>query len=413
MSTKKGPPTREGTGRPPPNRPAAGPAPPPAPKRPQLRALGGPKPPMIRPLNPLNPHPPTGSRPPPNIKLPSATEPLDEDDATSVMTRPAFDSPPAFPAAGTARPHTSPRPAAGRSARPEVDLVPTTQRTHADGTAILPNAPVPPPQGRSTTSGIGSAPPALRDLPINQRRPGGAAAAARDDGRSRAKGALGALGALGGGGARNPETTARTSPSTTPVRGPAPSVPPLDALIPKTRSTGDGTGSAKGGPFRAPSNRPRTITAPPTNTRSHPAPAPVSFPPPPNTKAMPDETLAMVRAPVAGAFSTVPLAPPLHPPQHHRHPSARPAPNTGHPPPLAPHMQSGATVATVGPPVARIASMSPPALGTLSPPAMPQGMPFAPTAAASTARAPGVLGFLLFAAPLAIATAAVAALALL
>ena len=331
------------------------------------------------------------------------------------MARPVFDdSVPAFPAAQS-RP-ASPRPAAGR---------PVQNEPMHEGTAVLAQPPVAPLRGRSTTSGIGTAPRDVRDLPPNRRSP------PVDDERGRSpKGALGALGALGAGRAahggdartteRTPDRPASARPAPThaglgAMRAPAASVPPLDALIPKTKSTNDAA-ATKGGTARPASHRPRPITTPPTNTRST-APqatnAPISFPPPPNTKAMPiqEETLAMVRAPVPAAYSTVPLAPPIQAP--HR-PSAPPRHASGAPPAMGPMMQSGATIATLGPPVAPMPSMTPPppALGTLSPPAMPHGMPMVATAGAPAAASPGVLGLFLFAAPLALATAVVAALAL-
>lgn len=357
-------------------------------------------------VRPVNVRAGGGSRPPPNIKLPSQhAAPLDEDDETSVMSRQSFESARGFPAASRAdKPAVtaSPRPAAGRPAQPAPNRMPPAERPHMEETALLPEGSKP--RARSQTGSLS------RDVPKSQQTaPFGAQVDPRHPrgGRHAAKAEP-----------RRPPANPPRSPSVNPPRGPAVSVPPLDALLPRVRSE---TAPSMGAPTRSPSQRPRAITSPPPPQRSN---QPVSFPPPPNRKMvaeprersstswpppeMPEETQAMPRLPPAGVphgYGAAPVAAPVPPTQHARHPSMPP-------PPFAHNVQSGATVPTIGPPVGRpVASIPLPPVRSVFPAAVHQPRPADPTV--PTRRAPSTLDFLLFAAPLAFATAAIAAIALL
>lgn len=439
-------------------RPPAAPLPPPAPKRPALRPIGGVKPPAIR---PLNVRPMTAPKPPANIKLPHPPPPRppeSEEDATSVMDRSALFDPrelleempatvgrfpqnrpaagapapapaarhPAAPAIAPPQPQQQrqrwpsdaawPPPSEHRPARPVIDVVPTAQRTKSERTAVMPESPQrvlsPRTASKQTSSGLGNAPANMR-VPATARGHAGL------------------------------PTREREQPPA--HREPAPSVPDLDALLPPI------------GEQRSISNRPRIDDLPPapanTSTspmapmlggRARPTPPPrphapppppppavaeaqayelPSFPPPPNPipsvppppgtvplpleSSAPDETLAM-RAPQVPPFGYGGRSvPPPH--FQHQHHSQYPHAYTPSAPPVA--VYSNYPPPPVQPNARAAMSMHPG--GAYSPAApMPLAMEIAATMPA-VGQPPGILGFVLFAAPLALSTAVIAALTLL
>src|SRR5690606_3669944 len=94
------------------------------------------------------PRPASSSRPAPSSKdeIPSLASEVDEDDATNVMMPRAAPPPGLFQAATAARQVPATKrsgdvPAPKRLERPDVDLIPKTQRIGAERTVVMPNAP--------------------------------------------------------------------------------------------------------------------------------------------------------------------------------------------------------------------------------------------------------------------------------
>ena len=270
------------------------------------------------------------------------------------MERPVFESERALPKARASIPLPSggntqrTRPAAGRPAadaratRPDVDLVPKSQRSPSERTVVMPNAP-----GRPAHAGTSP-----NDTP---RFPSAVSSTARS----------------------------QRSITQPPTRDAASTVPPLEALVPRTtsdRPPKSGRPPPSTQTSSSTSNRPPKDAGSPFGSLSHSGDL-AHVPPAPKTMPLQDETVAMYRG------NWTPSAPPIaFGPVAHAPPTAPPPANVRTRPP----------------------STAPPANV-----AVPLPMPASAITAPPAVEAPGVLGLVLFAAPLAFATMAVAALALL
>ena len=344
---------------------------------------GAPKPPAIRPIQGRS----SGlDRPPPPV---NDEDDLD-DDATSVMARPPveiehpFTPSPVIPPPRT-RPRRDPVPAAA----------PDSDRDRFEGTVVMRDAPArfPPPPAKAAPA------------PAAGRREASHPAQGRP--RTEPSPAHG-----------RPWTEAfperRSSrPAAPGSRPPDPSVPPLDELIesPSYRTglprTPIGKGGSSGGAARSPSGRAPTaeeaaalLARPPPVTHRLGQPQP----PPPARNPASENTVTF-----AGPPATAPL-PPLQANAPRWPASAPPAPFI--PPPHT---------APVSPPMghelvgrSRPPSAMPPNVRSRPPSAAPAAAipSAAPLPLAPPEPPPGALGYVLFAAPLALATAVVAALAL-
>ncbi|MDF2692754.1 MAG: hypothetical protein K0S65_1137 [Labilithrix sp.] len=321
---------------------------------------------MIRPLTARAPTAPRAPTATPTFPKANDSNPDREDDATNVMPRPVFDNETVPLPLPKTKPTAGPRPAAGRPARPDVDLVPQTQRRAppSERTVVMPNAPVRPPSATAKTGAM----PTRATPSAHGRLPTHAASA--------------------------PPAPAPRFPSVSSPGGP---------------TTRAGSGSLPPPPARTssrPLDPPPPRTARPTTIR----PQPLAHQ---GTTLDHDELEALRRLdapplvqPFPAPRTSASMTPPPMPPQDETAALVR-----GNWTPSAPPIAFGPTAQaprqTQPPPNVRVRPPSvapPPAVHSFPPPGI---LP------ASNAQAPGLLGLVLFAAPLAFATMAVAALALL
>ncbi len=470
-----------GSQRPPP--PARAPVPPPAPaRRPQVRPIGGLKPPVLRPLNvraqaPAPGKKPAAAAPPPTAPIASPpssvrdefSEAFNEDffnslddDATSVMDRPpaAHPSQPAdpprnqrvVPAAGrpaegkpsTGRSGLGPPPTTAKPARPAIDVVPANQRHESERTMVMAEAPARPPQAQpqplkkspafpSASPAAGRASPTSRVPPRNRPAPGLPSQARSDSpvGREPAPSVpeLEALVPPAIANRRDPKKSpsARSDAPFTFGSGDSDPPPPLEQRT--DRGKGQGVWARS-----APSDQGTASLPPlgPSTARVRPPsvfPPPQGHYPPPGMTPAPDATVAMhhaqVQRPHASGYPEpmqthphyTPSAPPVAPyapkqpsfpppgmqPQHFFGPQPH-EPHTHRPPAHDPRSIAPGPLG-LAIPALPISSLRP------SPVTGPFGIE--DSAPHPTQGAVGVFGLVLFAAPLALATALIAALALL
>jgi hypothetical protein len=373
MTTKKG---SGGSIPPPPGRPAA-PAPPPQPKRPQLRPIGAPKPPLIRPLA-TKPQPPP-PKPAESERLPQLGSEVDEEDATNVMVRPPVDLvPPRFKKTlqsptESQRPPPA-RPVSARPARPNIDLVPKTQQgPTAERTALMANAP---PRVDKPESLRPPSPRVKGSIPPPTAPPPRAAPTAR-------------------GGSSGPAPHFPSAPPRIAATVQSPQMPPSPQMT--------------GAPSVRKSTRAKHDTALPM---TKPSELPLeSNPIIARPGGRPPVAVTEEQPPARAAYPTAPMPTQPFLPPHQDHTMAMPRGNWT---PSAP------PVGMVGPAVnPRPASVAPPNV-RVRPESVAPAHFATPTKAPSLierrrrpAEAPGVFGLMLFAVPLAFAMAVVAALALL